>query len=144
MKHISNISEMYEDNTQNNEGQNMDKQKAITVTTSSGKTTMYSTIYHGLTVRFGLKPLESLLMSTIISLSKKTGYCVASQGTFATLLKVSPPTVISALKKLEKRGLIEKSSKKSMYGTHRLRASKEVADYVEYIKEEIGLKRKNN
>lgn len=102
----------------------------------------YIIIYHAVTKRFGLTLLESALVSTIHTLSKKEDKCCyMSQGTFASLFNVSIPTIASALDNLERLRLTEKSAIKSHLKTNRLRVSSEVRGLIEETRAQIELRK---
>lgn len=97
----------------------------------------YSTVYNGISVRFNLAPIEILVVATIDSLSKKFGFCYASQGTFSKIFNVSVPTIASALKELEQKRIIIKSDKKGQFGTLRWKLTEDIQEYIKEIKQQI-------
>lgn len=119
-----------------------DNEQPVVLPVGATKETMYSTVYHGLTVRFGLRPIESLLLATIISLSKKNGYCIAGQAMLASTLGTTEPTINATLKELGQKGLIEKSEKRSHLGTNKIRVSKKVEEHLKYLQEKIAARKK--
>lgn len=113
--------------------------KAVGLSNGQGK---YIIIFHFITRRFGLTLLESALVSTIHTLSKKYEYCDMGQGTFASLFGVTIPTIRLALSRLEEMGLVIKSVNKSKYGTNRLKVSVEIKDLIEEIRAQIEFDKK--
>lgn len=111
-----------------------DTAQAVGLPNEQGK---YTIIFHFITKRFGLTLLESALVSTIHTLSKKYEYCDMGQGTFAGLFGVTTPTIRLALSRLEEMGLVIKSVNKSKYGTNRLKVSVEIKDLIEEIRAQI-------
>lgn len=97
----------------------------------------YSIVYNGISIKYKISPIEILIVSTICSLSKKHGYCYASQKKFANIFNVSIPTILSALKELEQKGIIRKSEKKSQFGTLRWKLTDEVEKYIKEIRQQI-------
>lgn len=104
---------------------------------------MYSILYHGLTIRFGLNPTTSNLLATILSLSKKYGYCEASQGTFSKILGISIPTVKDALDELLSKELIKRSEKVGRYKTYKWKVTEKVEQSVRLIQQQIEMRRKS-
>lgn len=149
MDHISKNIKPYSDNfgPPSKEGEEVrevkiegDTAKAVGLSNGQGR---YIIIYHAITKRFGLTLLESALISTIHTLSKKSSNCCyMSQGTFANLFNVSIPTIVSALDNLERLGLVEKSATKSHLKTNKLRVSLEVKILVEEIRAQIEFNKK--
>lgn len=88
----------------------------------------FVTVYLGMTVMFNLSSMEVIIISMIIRLSKKTGWCWMGQESFATALNTQTQTIRERFKYLEKRGLIEKNSEKSQYKTSMWRVRKDVSD----------------
>ena len=104
----------------------------------------YTLLNYGLTKKFNLKPVEAILVSHIIALSGKRGYCYAGQKRLAKLVNVSIPTINTTLQKLLKRKILENSPVKSEYNTVKWKLGPKVQyelDYVEAQREK-HLKRK--
>jgi len=113
-----------------------DPEEQFTVSATKAQS-MYATVYHGLTVEFKLSPIESLAISTIHSLSQKEGYAYAGQKLYSHLLHVTSATINNTLKKLNRKGFLEKLPKKSRYGTTRWKISPQIEDRLKYIKTQI-------
>ena len=110
----------------------------------SDKQTTYCTVYNGLTPRFDLTPIEILVLAMTIGLSRKNKPCIASQLTFASTFNVSDPTAQEALKRLEKKGVIERTGRLSRYRTHELVLTKQASDYLRNLRAQIKLKKIHN
>lgn len=95
-------------------------------------TLMYVKVYVGLVEYFKLTAAESLLICTIWSLQRKTGWCYASQKKLALASRVSITSVNTLLRKLEKRGLLE-SGHKNEHGVIQRRLGPEAVDKARYI-----------
>lgn len=99
---------------------------------------MYSIIYHGLTTKFKLKAVESILISIIISLSNKHGYCFMGQRGFSKITGISIQTINKTLQNLEKRKIIERGKDKSKFGTIKWRITQDVKSFLDYIRIKIN------
>jgi len=80
-----------------------------------------------------LSVTESALLSLIKSLSKKKGYCFASNKAICGTLNISDRTLYRLLNKLEERGFIERDTRSIGIGKERrirLNSSANVVDYT--------------
>jgi DNA-binding MarR family transcriptional regulator len=99
---------------------------------------MYSTVFYGLSQRYGLNPTESHLVAIILSFSKDGNTCYMSEESFAKTLNLSIQTINSSLQELERRGIIERSEKKGRKGTILRRITEKTESHLQYIRDKIG------
>lgn len=150
MKPIKDIIESYkvEINPPSQEGAEMEEtehdQVSVKPVDFSDKQMTYCTVYNGLTARFDLSPIEILTLAMIIGLSKRNRPCVASQLTFASTFNVSDPTASEALKRLEKKGVIERTGRISRYRTNELVLTKQASEYLQNLQAQIKFKKVHN
>lgn len=130
-KKISDMSDLkYRQNIQPQiEEQNLDEG----TTPSFNDETAYSRIYHGLTMYFKLRPIETLILAVILSFSKGKKSCWYSQNTFAIQLNVSIPTINDGLKSLSEKELIRKGQRHQRYHTVQWSVTPQTLDRLRYI-----------
>jgi len=104
---------------------------------------MYYIVYVGVACHFKLKTTETNVLSVIWSLQQKRGWCYASQTTIALAVRISVQALNPILKKLEKRGLLEKGVK-NKYGVIRWRLGAEALDRMRYVEEIIQKAKRRN
>lgn len=73
----------------------------------------YETVYWYSLVIYDLNPSEFLVLFLIKGLSKMTGECYSGKKHLAEMLNLTQPTVFKSINVLIKKGLIEKTGKKS-------------------------------
>ena len=98
---------------------------------------MYAVVYHGLAPRFKLKPIEILLVAIIASLSRKTGYCYASNTTLASMTGLTSMAVLTNLQNLEEKELIKRGPNKGRKGTIQYKIGPEVEYWLKNFKRQI-------
>lgn len=96
----------------------------------------FSIIYQGLTPRFRLKGVEITIVANVLSLSRKSGWCYASEATLAKLSAISIPTLEKHLRALHGRSVLEKGGRTAK-GVVRRRLSAEAREYLDYIRKRV-------
>lgn len=105
---------------------------------------MYYITFMGFRHRLELTAHELNLTCFIWTFQQKRGWCYASQHLMAEGLGVSETTINTTLKKLEKRGFLEKAPHKSFLTTTQWRLGKKAQDAVEDIQSHIKHKKEMN
>lgn len=100
----------------------------------AGKT--YITVYWITLERFNLKSAEACLLFLIKGLSRNKD-CYASKNFLAKRLNISEATIYSLIRKLIKKGLLEKHGF-SEYGTMHLATTEKFNEHLKLLKEIVA------
>jgi predicted transcriptional regulator len=95
----------------------------------------YTRVYVAIAKAFDLTPLQLLLASVIVSLSRTEDGCWASKQEIAESLHAARSAVFDNLNKLARKGLIEKAKHRSRYGTSRYRPTSKLLSAIKQCKE---------